>query len=93
MQGEYEKMAKYTLAVNEIKELQDYNKRNGSGLWEMLCRAQKIYCRLGRGSEVENMSEKALLLSLQQLHNIQHSLALVGSEQTPLASTYFFPLQ
>ena len=34
MQSKYEKMTKYTLAVNEIKELQDYNKRNGSGLWE-----------------------------------------------------------
>lgn len=52
MQSKYEKMTKYTLAVNEIKELQDYNKRNGSGLWEMSSTAQKIYCRLGRGSKV-----------------------------------------
>ena len=43
MQSKYEKMAKYTLAVNEIKELQDYNKRNGSGLWEMSSTAKIKY--------------------------------------------------
>ena len=36
------------------------------------------------------MSGKALLLSLQKFHNIQHSLALVGSEQTPLVQHIFF---
>ena len=52
MQSKYEKMTKYTLAVNEIKELQDYNKKMGADCGKCLCRAQKIYCRLGRGSKV-----------------------------------------